>query len=345
MNKKDIAGLRRLTADDFGNVVAIDSHILGRSRRLFYQKRLEAALADERGFIATAVDGPGGALAGYAIARIQNGEFGTNRRVAVLDIIGVDPEARRQGAGRKLIEGIEVCLRKWQIEELRTELDWHDSAMMQFFAAAGFDLAPVIALECPVAGDTEIPSGPGAAQNALAAKELSGIARQKMDAGIPDYSDSAGDDFEALSRDEIPVRSMREDDLNTVVHIDAKLTGRARHEYFETKLKEMMVESGVRISLVAEKEDRQAGFIMARLDYGEFGRTEAAAVIDTLGVEPSFTHKGVASALMSQLLANLNALKVESVQTRVIWNNFPLLGFLASRGFKPAQRLSLTKTL
>ena len=116
----------------------------------------------------------------------------------------------------------------------------------------------------------------------------------RMDAGTPDYSDPNAEDFESLSRDRIPVRSMREDDLNSVVRIDAKLTGHDRRDYFTAKLQEVMSESGIRVSLVAEIDGLAVGFIMARVDFGEFGQTESAAVIDTIGVNPDHGHGGVA---------------------------------------------------
>jgi len=171
------------------------------------------------------------------------------------------------------------------------------------------------------------------------------VTSQRMDAGIPDYSDADGDDFEALSRDHVPIRSITENDLNAIVRIDAKLNGRERRDYFEAKLNEVMSETGVRVSLVAEIDDQVVGFIMARVDFGEYGRTEAAAVIDTIGVSPGNGRTGIASALLSQLLANLNALHVESVRTNVGWNSFPLLGFLDRNGFAPAQQLVLTKSI
>lgn len=173
----------------------------------------------------------------------------------------------------------------------------------------------------------------------------SGVNQPRMDAGMPDYSDPNSDDFEALSRDRVPVRSMREDDLNSVIRIDAKHTGHERRDYFTAKLKEVMSETGVRVSLIAEVDDMAVGFIMARVDFGEFGQTEAAAVIDTIGVNPDYAKHGIASSLLSQLMVNLEALHVENVRTRVGWNNLELLGFLNAKGFAPAQQLSLVKKI
>jgi len=101
----------------------------------------------------------------------------------------------------------------------------------------------------------------------------------------------------------------------------------------------------VRVSLVAELDGQVAGVIMARVDFGEFGHTEPEAVIDTIGVDPGYGHMGVAQALVSQLMANLAALRVERVRTEVDWNHFALLGFLERLGFRPHRRLALRRVV
>jgi len=173
----------------------------------------------------------------------------------------------------------------------------------------------------------------------------SDITSARMDAGMPDYSDPDGDDFEALSRDQVMVRTLTMDDLDALVRIDKKLTGRDRRAYYEAKLREVIEESGIRVSVVAEVDGRPAGYIMARVDYGGFGQTEPMAVIDTIGVDPGLGKAGIGTAVLSQLMANLDALRVEKVRTRVGWDNFGLQGFLASHGFQPAQQLVLRKVV
>jgi ribosomal protein S18 acetylase RimI-like enzyme len=168
------------------------------------------------------------------------------------------------------------------------------------------------------------------------------VTRQRMDGDMPDYSAPAEDDFESLPHDRVLVRSMVPGDLDAIVAIDAKLTGRDRRPYYEAKLKEVIGETGVRVSLISEADGRPVGYIMARVDYGEFGRAEPTAVIDTIGVEPGHGHQGIGAALLSQLMANLDALHVDTLRTTVTWNNFSLLGFLNRSGFRPAQQLVLS---
>jgi len=66
---------------------------------------------------------------------------------------------------------------------------------------------------------------------------------------------------------------------------------------------------------------------------------------DTIGVDPAASGKHVGRALVSQLLANLTSLHVESVRTEVEWNRFDLLRFLDRCGFRPGQQLSLSRPL
>ncbi|MBC8268526.1 MAG: GNAT family N-acetyltransferase [Rhodospirillaceae bacterium] len=142
--------IRPLRPDDLERVVGIDSRIMGRPRRKFFEKRLQAAIADAHGFVALALTDPSGALKGFAIARIQNGEYGDEKRAAVLDVIGVDPDARHDGGGHALLNGMTDILKKLKISELRTQVDWQDLGLSRFFASTGFQLAPEQILERPV---------------------------------------------------------------------------------------------------------------------------------------------------------------------------------------------------
>ena len=84
---------------------------------------------------------------------------------------------------------------------------------------------------------------------------------------------------------------------------------------------------------------------MASADYGDFGRTEPVAIIDTIGVDPGFAHRGVGHALLSQLFINLGALRIERVETVLTKENLDLLAFFYRAGFGPSDRLAFVKRL
>jgi len=319
--------LRELRTDDLDLVSGIESRITGRSRKGFLEKRFAAAVESPDGFVACGAVRDGG-LAGYAFARIQEGEFGATDTVAVLDVIGIDPDAQGKGIGKALLDEMERRMKARGIGTLRTQVDWGSPSIISFFSSAGFLLAPVQVLERDTSPLRE---------------EIREIGSAGSDARSPGRVDV--NYYETLARDRVPVRSLSEGDLAAVVRIDRKLTGRDRSAYYVSKLREVMTESGIRVSLVAEDDGLVVGFVMARVDFGEFGKVDKAAVLDTIGVHPGFAGIGVGHALLSQLFLNFATLQVETVLTQVSPENIGLQRFLYSCGFHPSQRLMLSKPI
>ena len=139
----------------------------------------------------------------------------------------------------------------------------------------------------------------------------------------------------------ITIRGLRPDDLEAVIALDARNTGRRREEFFRLKLQQNLVESGIKVSLAATIDGIFCGFLLARVFYGEFGRTEPAAVLDTIDVHPDFRNRGVGKALLRQLRVNLRGLAVPRLQTEVAWENPDVLMFFHHEGFRPAPRICL----
>lgn len=141
------------------------------------------------------------------------------------------------------------------------------------------------------------------------------------------------------------VRRLRPDDLDAVIALDAKVTGRRREEFFRQKLRAALAETGIEVSLAADSDGLFTGFLLTRVYYGEFGLLEKAAVLDTIGVHPDFRHQGVGHALMRQLYANLAALGIPRLQTEVGWSDIGLMSFFQQEGFAPAPRFCLDRLI
>ncbi|MBI1732961.1 MAG: GNAT family N-acetyltransferase, partial [Gammaproteobacteria bacterium] len=289
-NSKHSQYLRPLNAADLDRVIAIDAAVTGRPRRGFFEKRLAAALRDPRRFVYTGYADTGG-LHGFMMCRLSEGEFGGLESAAALDGMGVDPGKQGMGIGHALLRATQDVLRHKGVAELHTQADWRNGSVLAFFRSAGFMLAPRCVLEREVGlGGIDVPVS------------------EPEESRETDFSDPSRDDYAALSRDRIPCRSLQRSDLAALVRIDRKVLGRDRSGYYERKLAEVLDESGIRVSLAAEVDGMVSGFIMARVDFGEFGRAEPYAVLDTMSVDPGLQHRRIATALLSQLLANLTTL-------------------------------------
>ena len=316
---------RSLYPEDIDQISKIESSLAGSPRRDYLEKRLAVATAMPDSFVTcAALDGE--RVAGYAFARIQEGEFGANSAVAVLDTLGVDSDFQGQGIGKQVLAGIERRMRCKGIGTLLTQISWSNHAMIRFFASTGFILATGQIIE----RDTS-PLAKDAAADSRACCNSSDAACPGEGAKPP--------------RSVISVRPLMGTDMAAIDRIDTKLTGMDRSAYFSTKFREMLDESGARVSMVAESNGAIAGFIMARVDFGEFGRVTKAAVLDSIGVHPSQAGSGIGHALLSTLLTDLAALQVEILRTKVEHENHDLRIFLSRRGFKPSQRLLLTKEI
>jgi ribosomal protein S18 acetylase RimI-like enzyme len=314
---------RPLAAADLDRVVALDAALEGRSRREYFARRLRAALREPKQHVQlAAVDGDG--LAGFLLARVLRGEFGRELAALRLEAIGVRQEAKGVGIGGQLFAALLGWAKSHDIDEVRTQAAWNRHAMLRWLDGVGFELAPASIVDRAVTPH-EIETG---------AEEAPSDVREI------DYGAQPANDFQRTERDRADVRSMQPADLPDIVRIDRALTGRERAAYVSGKLDETLADSAIRVSLTARIDGTVAGYLAARTDLGDFGRVEPVAVIDTIGVDPAFAHRGAGRALLSQLLLNLSALRIERVETVVAPRDFGLLGFLYAAGFGPSQKLA-----
>lgn len=324
--------VRPLTRQDLDAVVAIDAVIGGYTRRGYFERRLDAALREPKLHAQFAAADEKG-LAGYILARVLEGEFGRREPGLRLEVIGVRSDAKGHGVGGSLFDALSDYGRRHGFADVRTTAAWNDSRMVRWLDAMGFTLAPNHVIDCDVRGGEYLAKRDRPATGV----EGEGLAREIS------YGAGPSSDFEHLARDNADVDAMELADLDDIVRIDRSITGRDRQDYMKHKISEAMHDSAIRISLTARLEGVIVGFLMARADLGDFGRTEPVAVIDTIGVDSAFARHGVGHALLSQLFVNLGALCIERVETVVAPHDLALLGFLYGVGFAPSQRLPFVR--
>jgi ribosomal protein S18 acetylase RimI-like enzyme len=325
--------IRALAQPDLDAVVAIDAAHSGLPRRAYFERRLQAAIKQPSLHVQlAAVDGQG--VAGYILARRTEGEFGRLRPCLRLEVLGVRTERQGHGVGRALLDALRAYGQGHAVAELRTAASWKNHGMMRWLDAMAFDLSGDLVLECTV--------GAGFQEERNDALDLpaSQTPGHETDYGAPE-----GNDYERVERAHCDVRAMLAEDLPQILRIDREITGRGRGDYIRGKLGEAMDDSAVRVSLSARLDGAIVGFLMARADLGDFGRADPVAVLDTIGVDPAYGHRGVGHALLSQLFANIGALCIERVETMVRPTELPLLGFLLGTGFTHSQRLAFARPL
>jgi ribosomal protein S18 acetylase RimI-like enzyme len=138
----------------------------------------------------------------------------------------------------------------------------------------------------------------------------------------------------------VMIRALKKDDLNAIVGIDERVLGENRRNYWEKKL-ELMNDRSSQISLVAEVEGEVQGFILGDVSGWEFGVPETVGWIDTIGIDPAYQKKGLATALSLELIQNLKALRVKTIYTLVSWNDWDLLQFFHAMGFTRGDMINL----
>lgn len=321
---------RALAARDLAAVTAIDAALSGRPRRAYFERRLDAAQRDAERHLQFGIEADG-ALAGFMLGRLLDGEFGRSEPAVRLEAVAVKASAQRRGLGAALAQAFHAAAARRGATEIRSAVRWREHALLAFLDRAGYTLANAHVLDCVLA-DTELGT-PGERP----------VERAAPSADPNDYSAPSSYDFDSLARDQFEINVLTPADADGVARVDRRYTGRDRRGYLCRAIAEALADSALRISLAVRIDGAIAGFLMARLDYGDFGRTEPVAVIDTIGVDPLRARHGIGRALLSQLFVNLRGLGVERVETVVAPGNLDLMGLFYRAGFGASERLALLK--
>jgi len=141
------------------------------------------------------------------------------------------------------------------------------------------------------------------------------------------------------------VRPLRSTDLERVIAIDSAHVGEPRRRFFEKRLAHAKrhPEDFVHVGVV--RKGALIGFAFARILRGEFGRDQAIATLDAVGVAHDSQERGVGHALMDGLTKAMREKKVQSLQSEADWTNHGLLHFFDASGFKLASRLVLERSV
>ena len=138
----------------------------------------------------------------------------------------------------------------------------------------------------------------------------------------------------------VRIRPMTSGDLEAVVAIDEKVLGEKRSDYWRRKIKVPERTSEVS-GLVAELEGKIVGFILGEVSGREFRAPGTIGWIDTIGIDPDYQRKGLASLLLEEMIKNFRERGVETIHTLVNWSSWDLLQFYKKAGFSRGDMINL----
>lgn len=145
------------------------------------------------------------------------------------------------------------------------------------------------------------------------------------------------------SMQDLTVRRMTVRDIDEVMRIDEKITGKPHAAYYESKAA-AYISRAPEYCLVAEHRDRVVGFVLGDVHGWEFA-AEFAGRLEVIGVDPEYHGQGVSRALMDELFAKFRKAGVAVVHTMINWNDGDLVDYFRANGFDRGEYVNLVKRL
>lgn len=129
--------IRPLEELDLNEIVAIDEKITGRYRPEVWERRVGYYLRrDPEASVVAVVDDR---VIGFMLGEVRSGEFGLEEPTGWIEVLGVDPDARGQAAGREMAEAMLDHFRQREAVKVRTLVEADMEEIGGFFTALGFE--------------------------------------------------------------------------------------------------------------------------------------------------------------------------------------------------------------
>ena len=138
----------------------------------------------------------------------------------------------------------------------------------------------------------------------------------------------------------VSLRPLDSSDVEGIVEIDQRVLGKRRQSFWKKKVRAVESNSPP-TGLVAQLDNKVIGFILGEVSGWEFGVPASVGWIDTIGVDPHYQKRGVAKALMGELIKNFREAGVQNIYTLVNWSDWDLLQFFRRMGFTRGDMINL----
>lgn len=137
--------IRTMRAGDLAAVVAIERRITGSRRTSSLGRKLRTTLRERESICLVAQIG--GEVAGFLVGDIRPWEFGEDRPVAWVKVVGVDPRRQGGGIGSGLGRRFLAVAKARGARRVRTLVGWDAGDVVAYFRSLGFDRTGPIVLE------------------------------------------------------------------------------------------------------------------------------------------------------------------------------------------------------
>ncbi len=127
--------IRPMEQQDIDGIFQIDRKIGGMERAFTYEDMIDTFMGGEVGcsFVAEA----GGEVIGFVLAAV-NYVPEQITEVCTIQVVGVDPDYRRRGIARELIEALAENCRERGLKSIRVLVDERDPQLRELFEAMDF---------------------------------------------------------------------------------------------------------------------------------------------------------------------------------------------------------------
>jgi ribosomal protein S18 acetylase RimI-like enzyme len=132
--------------------------------------------------------------------------------------------------------------------------------------------------------------------------------------------------------------------IEGIVEIDHKILGKRRQSFWKKKVSPADP-NNLPTGIVAQLDKQVIGFILGGVSGGEFRVPASVGWIDTMGVDPKYQKRGVARALVQELIKNFRNAGVKNIYTLVNWSDWDLLQFFRRMGFTRGDMINLERRI
>jgi len=146
------------------------------------------------------------------------------------------------------------------------------------------------------------------------------------------------------SATDVRIRPLDELDLDGIVRVDEKLSGRYRPEVWEQRVM-FYTRRDPGASQVAEADGRVVGFMLGDCRAGEFGLEAPGGWIERFGIDPDWRGRDLGRRMFEAMCAHFRAEGAGTVRTLVERDDAALVGFLEAIGFGPSPLTALERKI